>query len=183
MFYTFWKSSWWIKLAKANKPQLGLFKLPSRQTYAGASAFGGTTNQRLLLFAYGSALRFGQGSDAHCGNCCQDMWQEVVLSSQHLWFIGPNLQQMLRLWTENMMLAQHCSFLGLGYAPQQGQVREWGKVRWLLYVKMRNLYVHLSVVLEMERNTSLELWMVECWRGDKGSVQACGAPVTSDPLC
>lgn len=62
---------------------------------------------------------------------------------------------------ENMMLAQHCLFLGLGYAPQQGQVRERGKVRWLLYVKTRNLYVHLSAVLETERNTSLELWMVE----------------------
>lgn len=33
------------------------------------------------------------------------------------------------------------------------------------YIKMRNFYAHLSVALEVERNTYFELWRAEWPRG------------------
>lgn len=137
---------------------MSLFKLPSRQTHAGASDLGGTTNQRLLLFAYGSASRFSQGSAAHCGNCCQDTWQED----------GPFLPTFVIYWPKlaaaaEVVKGEHnaCSALPVSgpglHSTSRSRHWEWGKgeVRWLLYIKLRNLYVHLSVVVEMERNMLL----------------------------
>lgn len=142
---------------KSKQTSTGLIQA-SKQTHAGASDFGGTTNQRLLLFAYGSASRFSQGSDAHCGNCCQDTQ----------WEGGPFLPTFVIYWPKlaadaGVVNADHaaCSALpgpGPGlHSTARSRHREWGKrkVRWLLYIKPRNLYFHLSVVLEMERNTLL----------------------------